>query len=184
MCLAPFRCLDCRIRFFRLSIPSLRRGVEPALEPVVLSVPSELTDAPPPESPPLPSSEPSRSILVLDSDPAIRKLLRRLLERSGYFITELAEPKELLSELRSRHVDLLIADFGLPRQQERQALAALWRAHPDLKIVELSSQPLDTNAVPSWLALQKPFHAEALLESVHHLLAQTTPEIGLGHAAP
>ena len=121
-------------------------------------------------------------------------MLRRLLERGGYFVNELAEPKELLAELLTRRVDLLIADFGPPRQQELETMNMLARSHPDLKVIGLSSQPFETGGLPAtWLILSKPFHSETLMASVYDLLHPSDPrsldirpgppEIGLGHAA-
>jgi len=138
--------------------------------------------------------QPSLSILVLDSDPAIRKLLRRLLERCGYFVHELADATELLPELRLRKVDLLIADFGQSRQQEVETIAQLARAHPNLKIIQLASQPLESAAPATLLVLPKPFHSDALLEGVQQafrsgeadrLPSSSDPQkIGFGQAAP
>jgi DNA-binding response OmpR family regulator len=54
------------------------------------------------------------SILVVDDDPGIRKLLRLYLERERYRITEAADGPEALHQARDRRFDLVLLDVMLP----------------------------------------------------------------------
>jgi DNA-binding NtrC family response regulator len=113
----------------------------------------------------------SRSVLILESDLSIRKLLRRLLDRRGHFTNEVAHAHDLPGELRSRRVDLLIADAALLGPNGLAAAFALTQLHPDLKILTLTSESVDIGQVsPRCLALTKPFSLESFLESVDRLL--------------
>src|SRR5260370_41210512 len=111
--LAPFRCRNCRHRFFRFSKRigndfTLAHSESPPSTPARPHVEEERSTALPPEQPapdqPAPEQpaieiETAGSILIIDSDPAIRKFLRRVLERYGYRTSELDDAKNLVPEL-------------------------------------------------------------------------------------
>ncbi len=118
---------------------------------------------PPADAQPVRLTRP-RSILILESDPSIRKLLRRLLDRRGYFTYEVLKPEDLPAELRERRVDLLIIEDSLLD-------AAAAPVHSDLKILSLSLGPLNGAVIPGRsLALTKPFSSRMFIECVDRLL--------------
>jgi two-component system, NtrC family, nitrogen regulation response regulator NtrX len=111
------------------------------------------------------------SILVADTDPSIRKLLRRVLERQGYTIHELAKPDDIAFMLRANQVDLLITDLDLPRREALEAILLLQAGHPQLKIILLSGYwPEDAAQSNEVAVLPKPFRKNMLLESVRNVL--------------
>jgi len=141
------------------------------IEPVELAVtPPErphphLVEPPPILVPPVRLIRP-RSILILESDLSIRKLLRRLLDRRGYFTYEVSQPAELETELRERRVDLLVIDAS-----PLSTAFGLANVHPNLKILALSLESPDPMSIPArCLALTKPFSLESFVESVDRLL--------------
>ncbi len=114
----------------------------------------------------------------MDNDLAIRKFLRRVLDRYGYRTFELDDAKNLVSELSSNPVDLLITDLVLERQGGLDTLASLHSACPDLKIVVLSSfwaaEMQLTKGLPGVSAvLPKPIVSESLLDAVRGALEQS-----------
>jgi len=193
--LTPFRCRACRVRFYRVWRPAFKITAEPPLAPVLI-MPRPLVEidpvephlpgsgfGDPPRPRPLPrlvepppiADEPlrftrPRSILILESDPSIRKLLRRLLDRRGYFTHEVSEANDLPAELRERRVDLLIIADGL------NSALALAHVHPNLKILALSLESGNGAEIPGrCLTLPKPFSLESFLESVDRLLESPAP---------
>ena len=195
---APFRCRVCRVRFYRLwraspgtkespRAPILMMPRQPLdIDPVAPRFVEPETIAPDPPKPerPLPRLvEPSpaagkpmlfarpRSVLILESDLSIRRLLRRLLDRRGYFTHELLDPQELPGELRERSVDLLIVDAPFMGVNGMDTVLALGGVHPDLKILALALDSTDSRDNPTHcLTLTKPFSLESFLESVDRLL--------------
>ncbi len=168
--LAPYRCRACRNRFFRIPIGNGNKLQ--ADEPVVVQ-----SVFPEPAHPPSPLSDHplahipiAYSILVVSRDPAIRKLLCKLLAQPAYHTHQLAETAQLPSELQARKVDLLITDLELPEQQGLETAAALKSKYPRLKIIALSG--LCVAEVPGSIVLTKPFRREVLLESVQNALAE------------
>jgi hypothetical protein len=190
--LAPFRCRVCRGRFYRVW-PVFKKPAEPTGAPVFI-MPRPLLEIDPPAphlsgssfidpprtqpgsplprlvEPPSIADQPlrftrPRSILILESDPSIRRLLRRLLDRGGYFTHEVIQPDDLPAELRDRRVDLLII------ADELNSVLAAAHVYPHLKILTLCSDSLNGNEIPGRLiALAKPFSLESFLESVDRLL--------------
>ena len=54
------------------------------------------------------------SILIVDDDPGMRVLLSNLLRRSGFLVTSAGDYGEMIGELESRQVDLMLLDIMLP----------------------------------------------------------------------
>ena len=170
--LAPYRCRACRNRFYRIPIGNGNKLQ--ADEPVVVQ-----SVFPEPSHPPSPLSDHplahipiAYSILIVSRDPAIRKLLCKLLAQPAYHTHQLEETAQLPSELQARKVDLLITDLELPEQQGLETVAALRSKYPRLKIIALSG--LCLSEVPGSIVLTKPFRREVLIESVQTALAEAT----------
>ena len=123
--------------------------------------------------PPAPPAEP-RSILIVGDDPAIRKLLRRLLDRRGYVTHEIADASEIPGEMQRRPVDLLIID-AMTDVRDPEILFSFARARPDLKILALSLDSVQSALPPGCLRLTKPFSLDRFLECVDRLLSAPAP---------
>ena len=54
------------------------------------------------------------TVLVVDDEPAIRRLLRTSLAAQGYRVVEAADGREAFAAFRRDQPDLLILDLGLP----------------------------------------------------------------------
>lgn len=53
-------------------------------------------------------------ILIVDDEPAIRRLVRGAVERAGYAVEEAATAAQALSAARHQHCALVLLDLGLP----------------------------------------------------------------------
>jgi len=116
------------------------------------------------------------TVLIVESDFSIRKLLGRLLERRGYLTLEIAQPEDLAAALRDLRADLVVMDVSLAGTNAAQTLAALAADHPSLKILALSAEPLEDHEVPGRLsALLKPFPLDSFVDSVDRLLQRSGP---------
>jgi CheY-like chemotaxis protein len=168
--LAPYRCLMCRTRFFRFSIPA---GIAIRPDPRIPTAPARPRplQRDPPAAPPPPARIATPSVLILADDVPVRKLLRRILERDGYQIRELAESAGLALELQARPVDLVIADLDLTPEETILMLKPSL-SNPDLRVLVLSSAPLG-EVFPSCMVLEKPFRGETLLANVRNALCVT-----------
>lgn len=168
--LTPYRCRACRNRFFRFPLGNGNgNAAQPVVDisaPIVPAVP--LTVAPVSVENPLAYVPVAYSLLIVSRDPAIRKLLCKLLTRPAYHTHQLAERSQLPAELRTRKVDLLIIDLDLPEQQELETVAELRTKDSNFSVIALSG--LRIAGVAGALVLPKPFPRELLLESVQSAL--------------
>jgi CheY-like chemotaxis protein len=110
------------------------------------------------------------SILIVSRDPAIRKLMCKLLSRPAYHTHQLGDVGRLPSELHARKVDLLIVDLDEPEQERLEAVATLRGNYPKLSIIALSA--LSVSSVPGSIVLTKPFRRDLLLASVQEALVE------------
>jgi len=79
------------------------------------------------------------SILVVDDEPPIRRLLRNTLTVQDYRVVEAATAAEALAALRRDKPDLVILDLGLP-DMDGMDLIEKMRAQSQVPIVVLSSR--------------------------------------------
>jgi two-component system KDP operon response regulator KdpE len=107
------------------------------------------------------------TVLIIDDEPPIRKLLKMGLTTQGYQILEASNGKTAL-ELLTQNPDLIILDLGLPDIQGHELLRTIRSRSESIPIVVLSSrgdeagkvQALDLGADDY---LTKPFGMEELL---------------------
>ena len=132
--------------------------------------------APPPARSPASASPPRGSdgetILIVDDEPAVRKVVARLLTREGYRVLEAnnAEEARALLKVRGREVKLVLLDQSMPFESGPEAL-------PSLK--KLSDAPVVlftggiTELPPGAAALlEKPAQAADLLRVVRSLVRE------------
>jgi DNA-binding NtrC family response regulator len=120
----------------------------------------------------------STTILVVDDETAIRRMVRVMLLACGYQdVLEAASADEALeiSEQRRRPFDLLLSDVILGVGWNGVTLAReITAARPDTKVLLMSGDTSPDNlALPEgWGFIQKPFMLGALLQSVESVLAK------------
>ncbi|WOS64887.1 response regulator transcription factor [Sinorhizobium fredii] len=89
----------------------------------------------------------SVKILVVDDEPAIRKLLRVGLTSEGYGVLEAINARDAISQVAVERPDLILLDLGLPDMAGHDLLAK-WRSDAlDLPIIILSSRTDETGIV-------------------------------------
>ena len=121
----------------------------------------------------------ARILIIDDSDP-FRTLLREILEREGFDVSEAANGDLGISEFHQMHPDLVITDIVMPEKEGIQTIRELKREAPDTKIIAISGGGKHNNA-PEYLQLAldfgadrtfpKPFDKQELLQTIRDLLA-------------
>ena len=122
----------------------------------------------------------SEAILLLEDEPALRELVREILERAGYRVMTGPTPQEALqSALEARAaVDLVLTDVVMPHLSGREAAARVRDAHPGTPVLYMSGytdEAIGHHGVleASEHFLQKPFTTEVLLNKVRQVLEST-----------
>jgi two-component system KDP operon response regulator KdpE len=122
------------------------------------------------------------SILVVDDEPPIRRLLRNTLAVQDYRVVEAATGKEALDAVRREKPDLVVLDLGLPDSDGLDIIREL-RARSPVPIVVLSSRG-DEKGKVSALDLgaddyvTKPFGIEELMARIRTALRHRLQEQG------
>jgi signal transduction histidine kinase len=82
----------------------------------------------------------TETILVVDDEASIRKLVRDTLEPLGYKILEAANGEEALAYYRDNHdtIDLLLTDVVMPKMTGKKLAELLLQEYPGLKILYMS----------------------------------------------
>jgi CheY-like chemotaxis protein len=77
-------------------------------------------------------------VLVVDDEPAIRQLIRRMLEPEGYRIEEAGDGSEALRSLKSQPADCVITDICMPGMGGCDLIASLRRVAPLLPVIAIT----------------------------------------------
>ncbi|MBY9064036.1 response regulator transcription factor [Sphingomonas yunnanensis] len=106
-------------------------------------------------------------VLVIDDEPAIRRLLRNTLTRAGYDVVEAGNARDALQQRATTHPDAVLLDLGLP-DRDGLSLIPLLRERSDAVVLVVSARDAVEEKV-SALDLgaddyvTKPFDSEELL---------------------
>jgi len=118
-------------------------------------------------------------ILVIDDESQIRGLLRKVLERAGYTVTEAADGVEGCKAYRQDRPDLVITDLTMPEKNGLETIKELMADNPKVRIIAISGGGqrfpeyfLDKAAAEGAMKMIiKPFKNDELLTAVSQTLA-------------
>jgi PAS domain S-box-containing protein len=138
-----------------------------------------------PRSREIPSSSPapdstrpkggSETILLVEDDPWIRDLARRILAEFGYRVLECASAAEALNRTETEHVDLLLTDVIMPEISGPELARLLVARKPALAVLFMSGYAEDEIVhrgvvEPGVSLLPKPFGPDSLARAVRKQL--------------
>jgi DNA-binding response OmpR family regulator len=118
-----------------------------------------------------------RRILVVDDDPDIRGLLRELLDRRGFTVTEATDGQEALRVFFDERPDLVVLDVAMPGLDGWKTLERI-RELSDVPVVMLTAKATELEKTRGLRAgaddyVTKPFGRQELLARVEALLRRT-----------
>lgn len=124
-------------------------------------------------------------ILVVEDDPAIRRLLRVTLERAGHAVAEAADARAALSLLPIEKPQLVLLDLGLP-DRDGLELVQLIKAQSQAALIVVSAREATAEKVAALDLgaddyLTKPFDSEELLARVRAGLRHRLDAQGAAH---
>jgi len=117
-----------------------------------------------------------RSILLIDDNDEIRVLLRRILEKAGYFVMDAANGREGLRKFRHTPVDLVVTDLLMPDSDGLEVTMALRHESPHVKIIALTGGEGEPNLLKvakllgAHLTMKKPLEMTEFLKAVQQEL--------------
>jgi len=138
------------------------------------------TDAEPvsePEPVAEPVESPPATILLVEDDRPVRKMIVRALKREGYFVLVAENGAAALEVAEARadgEIDLLLTDVVMPEMNGMELAAILRRRDPDLRVLLSSGYPAGAvfpeGRPPHTHFLAKPYRVGVLREIISKLL--------------
>ena len=129
------------------------------------------------DSTPQPTGGPER-ILLVEDEPNVRRIARRILERNGYTVLEAANGLEALRvmERRQEPIALVLTDLVMPEMGGRELASRLRIVSPTSRVLFMSGYTEDavlrqSVMEPGAVFLDKPFTFETLIRKVREALA-------------
>ncbi len=118
-------------------------------------------------------------ILIIDDEPNMLSMLRRMLHQAGHQVSEAGNGTEGIDSYERDPPDLVITDIIMPKKEGIETIIALHRADPDLPIIAISgggrSGGVDFLSSAEKLGahhtLSKPFRGDQLLSAVSECLS-------------
>ncbi len=141
---------------------------------------SPLRDAQPATSPQV-----KRKILLVDDDPAIRKMLGLLLTGEGYTVLLAVNGGDSIEVVRTTEIDLVLLDLNMPGMDGWETFEQLASENPMLPIVVITARPnqhFTALAAGIGALLEKPLDLPKLFLTIRDLLDEPD-EIRLARVA-
>ncbi|HEX2776057.1 MAG TPA: response regulator transcription factor [Candidatus Acidoferrales bacterium] len=124
------------------------------------------------------------TILIVDDEPQIRRVMRTTLTSHGYSVVEAASGEEALEKLRAERPDLIILDVNMPGISGLETCAEI-RTSSDVPIIMLTIRNSERDKVQALDAgaddyVVKPFGVQELMARIRAALRRSVP----GDATP
>jgi two-component system alkaline phosphatase synthesis response regulator PhoP/two-component system response regulator VicR len=120
----------------------------------------------------------AKTILAVDDERHIVRLVQVNLERNGYRVLTAADGKEALEKIAAEHPDLVVMDVMMPYMDGFEALHRLRQdpATRNLPVIMLTAKAMDHDVYEGWRAgadcyLTKPFNPHELLAFIQRIFA-------------
>ncbi|MGH7497545.1 MAG: response regulator [Gemmatimonadales bacterium] len=118
-------------------------------------------------------------ILVIEDEPVVRAITRRMLVENGHQVVEAGSAHTGCEALREMHVDLVLTDVHLGADDGITTMSQIRRSHPELPLIavsggfegEVSDRLEDAGLRAGVRSLAKPFTCNDLLVVVEEALA-------------
>jgi PAS domain S-box-containing protein len=129
-----------------------------------------------------PQESRGETLLVVEDEIAILKLITTILSRLGYIVLTAKSPSEALSQVKEypNKIDLLLTDVVMPEMNGKELADQLQVLRPSIKCLFMSGYTRDIFAnqgIPDEGVhfLKKPFSTNTLAESVRNILDSVHP---------
>ena len=119
-----------------------------------------------------------RKILIIDDEPYILLMLKKMLERAGYEVDLASNGREAMEIFEKNSADLVITDIIMPDKEGLELILEMKKQTPELKIIAMSGG--GRISPESYLecarhfgaekVFQKPFKQKDLVRAVKQLM--------------
>jgi two-component system KDP operon response regulator KdpE len=117
----------------------------------------------------------AHKVVIVDDEPAIRRLLRAALERAGYAVVEVGTAKEALSAVSIDRPDALLLDLGLPDREGLELVPLIVKSGAAVVVISAREATQEKIAALDLGAddyVTKPFDTDEVLARLRRALRQ------------
>ena len=117
----------------------------------------------------------AHKIVVVDDEPAIRRLLRNALERAGYAVVEAGTAREAQNALNIDHPDAVLLDLGLPDREGLELVPLIVKSGAALLVISAREETQEKITALDLGAddyVTKPFDTDEVLARLRRALRQ------------
>lgn len=120
------------------------------------------------------------SLLLVDDDPSLLKLLGMRLSSEGFQVTTASSGEEALKLLRRERIDLVLSDLRMDEMDGMALFAEIQKHQPGMPVIILTAHGSIPDAVAATQQgvfgfLTKPVDRDALYKAIDEALAQSAP---------
>lgn len=122
-------------------------------------------------------------VLVVEDEPALVAIYRRVLEHNGYQVLSALSGEDALEVVKKHdgNIDLLLSDIVLQGMSGRELVWRLWESHPEIYVILASGyadqdgalQMMEENRVAF---IAKPFDLNLLLDMIRETIGDPAPQ--------
>lgn len=110
-------------------------------------------------------------VLLVDDDPRLRSLGRKVLERSGYEVALASDGDEAVALATSDEFDVILMDLSMPKMDGYEALRAIRAIRPGLPVIALTAHAMKSDQERCLQEgfdqhVSKPFRTQQLVATV------------------
>jgi len=119
-----------------------------------------------------------KHLFIVDDEPRIRKVLKRILENQDYQVTCFSNAAECLASLPDQEVDCLVTDVNMPEMNGVELLKETKKVSPELPVliitgygnVDLALRCMQAGAADF---IEKPLDKDVFLSLIQSILSKT-----------
>ena len=123
-------------------------------------------------------------ILIIDDEPGVLGILRKILESDGHSVAEAPDGEVALRHFEGKPADLVITDIFMPGMDGIEFLVHIRKTFPEARVLAMSGGGLlsrdqalsDAALLGADGILQKPFTKDEVLEAVARTMKTDTEE--------
>jgi CheY-like chemotaxis protein len=133
------------------------------------------------------STRQRQTILLVDDEQFVRRMLARVLDEAGFGVIEAENGQAALSaaHLSDGALTLVVTDIHMPVMNGIEFARKFRPLHPRVPVLFITGRDptgMDDPASIEGHLLRKPFRSEALLDAVARLLPEGSESSGRGHS--
>jgi CheY-like chemotaxis protein len=108
------------------------------------------------------------TVLLVDDDAIVRKILGAVLEQAGFTVLSAANGRSGMQVANAFEgdIEVLASDLQMPDMSGVELASLLTQSRPNLKVLLLSSANAPKDLREGWTFLRKPFPPEMLVEKL------------------